>query len=65
MYPEIEQLVDELERDGVGLHLKNGFITWDGPDLSMKASAILIVLERHFDELEVVLANRNHTWPGP
>ncbi len=60
LWDKLDRLVSEAEAEGCRLWAEDGKIRFGGDVLTMRASAILTVLEKHHDDTLVVLANRKH-----
>jgi hypothetical protein len=60
LWDKLDRLVSEAEADGCRLSVEDGRIKFQGNELTMRAQAILTVLEKHHDDTLVVLANRRH-----
>lgn len=60
LWDKLDRLVSEAEAEGCRLSIDDGKIKFQGDVLTMRAQAILTVLEKHHDDTLVVLANRRH-----
>jgi hypothetical protein len=58
LWDRLDKLVSEAEAEGCRIWNENGRIRFGGNNLTARANAILIVLEKHHDDTLVVLANR-------
>jgi hypothetical protein len=61
LWDSLDKLVGEAEAEGCRVWMEDGKIRFGGDVLTMRASAILTVLEKHHDDTLVVLANRKHS----